>query len=672
MRPTNSIKTLALGLCAAGLSHTMGACAPSDDRTEDRGAPTPEEALAANPTSTVIPNREAADWRGVYREVVWATVGGGCTGTIVGPYAVLSAKHCGTNNGTVQSNGSSYASRAVHLNPYLDPSYTPDWWLSLNAAQQAAPSGRQDDWPAQHDQTMIFVPQLTPQFLAQRNIVPAELDPSLPANSYTIVGVGSTGGSFRDSMAGGFVAATPNTITMSPRDGYISRDATTQNLATATPGDSGGPTFGVQMSVFNGNFFEVRRGVFGTTQNPFDLAPLGFNIGVALTANQREAARLNALWARARADDVDGDGLPTACDSNPGDAVGSTSWCPAALGSPTGATTVNRPAALLECPLGYYATGLFGRSGDWLDAIGVHCRQLSCFASGCDGRFDTERFGGTGGGEYDLPCPDNEIMVGVGATVDPSRVYGIAPRCVPAAQVLSPSRPITQTTHTGNSALGDHVEVADCPVGRFLTGFQARSDDKRWTTGLQPICSVPGSNYTVHSGGNGGGHSAQSCPPGQVGVGVLTKMQDGSVNTLGIWCAERSLVASASVLSTTSLMLLRSGYHDWAQGVDVPSSIDRGNDVHMNGGTSTLCDKGFALQGMTVASDGSQARPLTGVASIQCRSLHSTTALPQTVAVNAGDKSNATYVGSTTAQVVDGLVARSGWLLDGVALHLSP
>lgn len=671
MRPINSPKHLTLGLCAISFCHMVGACAPSDDRTED-SAPPMTEKLAGNPTSTVYPNREAADWSGFYREVVYATVGGGCTGTIVGPYAVLSANHCGTSNGTVRSNGSSYASRSVHANPYLNTSYTPDWWLSLNAAEQATPGGRQDSWPAQHDQTMIFVPELTPQFLAQRNIVPAELDPNLPANSYKIVGVGSTGGSFRDSMASGFVAAIPNSFSMSPRDGYISRDTTTQNLATATAGDSGGPTFGIQMSTFNGNFFEVRRGVFGTTQNQFDLAPLAFNIGVALTPNQREAVRLNALWAKARVDDVDGDGLPTACDSDPADGVGSTNLCPAPLGSPTGTSTVDRPAALLECPLGYYATGVFGRAGDLIDAIGVHCRQLSCFAVGCDGQFDTERFGGTGGGEFDLPCPAGEIMVGVGSAVDASAMHGIAPRCVPAAEVLSPSRPITQTTHAGNSALGDHVEVADCPVGRFLTGFQARSNDKRWSTGLQPICSAPGSNYSIYSGGNGGGHAAQSCPPGQVGVGVLTKMQEGSVNTLGIWCADRSLVASASVLSTTNLMLLRSGYHDWAQGVDVPSSIDRGDDVHVNDGTSTLCGAGFALQGMTVKSDGSFVRPLTGVSSIRCQALVNVWPPQDTVWVNAGDGSNATYVGSATTQVVDGLVARSGWVLDGVALHLSP
>jgi hypothetical protein len=178
----------------------------------------------------------------------------------------------------------------------------------------AAPGGRQDDWPAQHDQIILFVPGLTPQFLRDNRITPVDVDPYRGAQNFTLVGVGSTGGVTRDFMAQKYVNATPSTITQSPRDGYLSTDHTTANHANSNPGDSGGPSIGSFFyNWIDNSQVEYQKYMVGTVQNgdamgwaaagPRDLAPLAYDPGITMTANQRLTVRLNSLWVQARMDE---------------------------------------------------------------------------------------------------------------------------------------------------------------------------------------------------------------------------------------------------------------------------------------------------------------------------------------------------------------------------------
>ncbi len=86
----------------------------------------------------------------------------------------------------------------TYLNPYVSETYTPDWSITLNNAQKAQQGGRQDDWPAQHDHALLFVPQLTPQFLRDNNITPMRISPgTVGSTNFTVLGIGSTGGAQR-------------------------------------------------------------------------------------------------------------------------------------------------------------------------------------------------------------------------------------------------------------------------------------------------------------------------------------------------------------------------------------------------------------------------------------------------------------------------------------------
>lgn len=91
-----------------------GGCAPVDDPLGQ----TTEE-IHANAGSTVTPDREVNDLSGRYPEVMHAVPGGGCTGTVIAPYAVLTAAHCGTSNWTVNwENSCNFRPiQAVHQNP---------------------------------------------------------------------------------------------------------------------------------------------------------------------------------------------------------------------------------------------------------------------------------------------------------------------------------------------------------------------------------------------------------------------------------------------------------------------------------------------------------------------------------------------------------------------------
>ncbi len=72
----------------------------------------------------------------------------------------------------------------------------------------------------------------------------------------------------------------------------------------------------------------------------------------------------------------------------------------------------------LECPAGYAAFGLCGRSGDRIDQLGLICAQI-----GVDGRpvVSTQRgigvFGGTGGTDFVDTCGAGKWLTGMNVTV---------------------------------------------------------------------------------------------------------------------------------------------------------------------------------------------------------------------------------------------------------------
>lgn len=592
----------------------------------------------------------------------------GCTGSIVGPYAVLTAAHCADSGGIGWGgSGQWFAIAASQINPYLQPAYRPNWWIALNEQQKAAPGGRQDDWPAQHDHRIQFVPSLTPDVLAQNGILPVRLEPYERVTHFAAVGIGSTGGDFRDYVPAKYVAATPNTITADPRDGYFTHDTGTANYGSVDAGDSGGPTLGFyRQSWGSGSSFDVNHTVFSTTQNTGgDTAPLAYNAGIPLTANQSLTVRYNALWAQARANDADSDGLPDECDPDPTVATSGSSLCPRALGGPSGGATANAPAALLRCRVGYLPVGIRGRSGDLIDQLALKCAPIACLGSGigCADSYYTDAFGGSGGGAFEDTCPTGQVLAGFSGSDDGSYLYSLAGRCA-ALSSIKDSKPVFTSLPThGGTRYGTAFAQA-CANNQAVIGVQARTSDKRWVTGLQAICSSAGS-YTSYAGGSLGGPSSLTCPPGMLAIGTVQRPEGGNINVFGLLCASRAAVLRRErPTSIANRFVAHPGYMHYAGGFQVVSSVEPLGSVHLPAGASyAYCPSGQAL----AAVQGLFGSYVNHIASLTCERLAEDS--QSFVAVGIGGTTG-TYksLNCPAGEVVDGFYTRSGWLTDGFLL----
>lgn len=60
------------------------------------------------------------------------------------------------------------------------------------------------------------------------------------------------------------------------------------------------------------------------------------------------------------------------------------------------------------CPTNYYATGVWGASGEYVDSIGLICRDLATATS----RYMTDLHGGTGGSPFVFECPTGKHLTG--------------------------------------------------------------------------------------------------------------------------------------------------------------------------------------------------------------------------------------------------------------------
>src|SRR5262249_25855442 len=146
---------------------------------------------------------------------------------------------------------------------------------------------------------------------------------------------------------------------------------------------------------------------------------------------------------------------------------------------------------------GYVATGIRGRAGDLIDRLGIKCTAISCFATpsiACSqvyaGEYWTDEFGGTGGNMFQQTCGANEVMVGINGHHDPSNnlLHALAMLCLNYSDARIGSSLLRTGSLVGNPNLGSYYSRV-CAPSRILTGFQARSVDVRYVSGLQPICS---------------------------------------------------------------------------------------------------------------------------------------------------------------------------------------
>jgi len=622
--------------------------------------------------------------QGQYREVMYLR--SGCTGTVVAPYTVMSASHCfsGRAGDEVSYNDSGTAVADVgYRNPYIYYPYVPAWWDALNTQQQQN-GGRMDDWPAQHDQALLFVPAYTPEFLRSNGIEPAAINPYEQdiIYQYHLVGVGSTGGQFRDSISTSFLPATANSITQEPRDGYLTRSSLMPWQGTATGGDSGGPTLGSsQYQASTTEYFEGPRHMVGTTQNQFDMAPLAHDPGIfEMTPNQRHTVRLNTLWAQARIDDIDNDNLVGFCDPSPGTPTAAeSSRCPDAVGAPKDIRTTDRdiPLAALTCKPGYVADGYRGGAGYVIDRLAVRCRALSCYDGGgadCDAYW-TDHFGGDGGSPFEATCSDGEVLIGLwGKEVPNVELRQFSGLCTPYVNVRVSS--YIGSHYVGTIAGNDfgRMDVGDtvyrwCSSGLALSGFQARSTNLNLVTGLQPVC-MDLSARTAYVGGHGGQQVSLSCPKDYVATGTLqNETEAGTVNGFGLVCSPRYRVTDGLPLDPSQQVVIHGTAWNYALWSPLPAMQEPRQQVHMPQGTyERTCNvfgNTFGLSGLVV-----EASSLIDRISY----LHCTNAANNNERVYApvrpGEGNSGYYLRCPAGQPwVKGMTARTGWLLDGLALE---
>lgn len=641
-----------------------------------------EDEVAGNGGSAVSREENKAGI-GKYRAMMYVGVGGGCTGTVIAPHVVLSAAHCGDTPGWIMYRDIGWLSvSAIYKNPSLITQHRPDWWVALDNAQKAA-GGRQDDWPAQHDQILLFVPDLTAEVLADNDIEPVAIDPYAGADQYRLVGVASTpNADFRDHIANRFVPSNANTITSHPRDGYLRRDNTTAGFGTATSGDSGGSTIGSLSFPWSFGSFEGPRFVVGTAQNPVDLAPMAYDPGITMTPNQRLTVRLNSLWAKARANDIDGDGVPALCDADPYASNVTTNSCPSTFGWPNGTATIDRPQADLTCKPGYVAVGYEGRAGNLIDQLAVRCRAISCFSgnpAGCD-EYTTDEFGGNGGTAFVRLCPSDKVLTGIyGKDYTNGDTRQFLGRCTSYNTVRSGSTSSSNYLYPyvgnqlGTQAAGSWKN-GYCAPGEVMIGFDARSRDRRLVTGLQPVC-IKANETTTYVGGSGGSQHTVACPDGYLATAVRAKAGTTSsgktvVNALSLECTPRADIESDGYTSNSDRFVVHGSAWDYGRAKYIPAMRETYYGRHEPSGmTRRTCQtstamRSSALTGLNVRSGAL----LDQVTSAVCRDTQTGAYQSHAVSVGGTGGSLKYLRCPSTARYVKGLTVRSGWLTDGVSL----
>lgn len=517
------------------------------------------QAISANPGSPAgTVTAEAVDpaagaYRGVMRWSYQALDGAGtaqtflCTGTVIAPYTVLTAHHCapaislpanshkliwyrgaGAADDVVLPMGRDYGDpyavnkkyfdqRGLPLPPGLSAATHveyrpfPPAWLRAAWPGDGTPedpnTNAYNTWGRAFDMRVVFVPGLTPQFIANNGIVVPRIDAASITGSLYRYAAGHTLRQTVVGLANSTTARSYGRLSILAPDpggretGSLPVDTTTPGLVNTDPGDSGGPSLG---RFFDPAGVAVDRPMqFGVTSSTDHMATLASLYSPALSPRQSDAARLNALWVKARMSDADGDGIPAECDTNPAAAGAHLNGaaCPGPVGYPSGAALEGYPLGDLRCPDGYVTIGMRGA----YDANGIRRLGARCMVAGCVtnhiapeycilGSTWTEDFyldPAASETAFEYTCPVGKAMFGVsGKTAQingQAELMHVKFLCEPYPEGGSIAD-MSASAEFGPAWANLQAFDSYCPVGRNIKSLAATMRYRQWLTGFQLAC----------------------------------------------------------------------------------------------------------------------------------------------------------------------------------------
>lgn len=213
----------------------------------------------------------------------------------------------------------------------------------------------------------------------------------------------------------------------------------------------------------------------------------------------------------------------------------------------------------LVCPFDSVATGLVGRAGADIDALGLICQNRY------DGTETTHGpIGGGGGAYFEHRCPASTILHGaviVAGSWDDAYQYQhlvIKQLQIVCGRPDAPQKLLTaeNTPPVGSSDVSDegYVNVYEfmVPLDHEITGLQLRTGDRvdamgfiyqrvPWYQGARWDFSPEKAHMTAMVGGPGGGEQLVHCPYGQIATGLAGR-RGMEIDALGLVCRPLSLV----------------------------------------------------------------------------------------------------------------------------------
>ena len=144
-------------------------------------------------------------------------------------------------------------------------------------------------------------------------------------------------------------------------------------------------------------------------------------------------------------------------------------------GGSGGGGGVSITAYELSCGAGKFAAvGVYGRSGAWIDKLGLLCAPFQ--ADGTLGAtFQSSAVGGEGGSVNQGICPKNQVMVGVSIWHDQLLVYQIELHCQSITEWKKPDSTAAKVQGMGSAAATEYT--GECPHGAMITGVKGTSGE---------------------------------------------------------------------------------------------------------------------------------------------------------------------------------------------------